>query len=68
MKPLEYGTSNEFNIPVCQLMSVFEHAVVSRDKGMLFGETFAAMRTAIASASVIEDNCLPGISLISCLR
>ncbi len=49
-------------------MSVFEHAVVSRDKGMLFGETFAAMRTAIASASVIEDNCLPGISLISCLR
>ena len=26
---------------------------------MLFGETFAAMGTAIASASIIEDNCLP---------
>ena len=26
---------------------------------MLFGEAFAAMRTAIASASVIEDNSLP---------
>ena len=35
------------------------HAVVSRDKGMLLGEAFAAMGTAISSASVIEDNCLP---------
>ena len=35
------------------------HAVVSWDKGVLFGEAFAAMGTAIASASVIEDNCLP---------
>ena len=29
VKPLEYGTSNEFNIPVFQLMSVFEHEVYS---------------------------------------
>ena len=35
------------------------HAVVSWDKGVLFGKAFSAMRTAIASASVIEDNCLP---------
>jgi len=35
------------------------HAVISWDKGMLFGEAFAAMRTAVASASVIEDNGLP---------
>ena len=32
------------------------HAVVSRDKGMLFGEAFAAMGTAVSSAPVIEDN------------
>ena len=30
------------------------HAVVSRDKGMLFGEAFAAMGTAVSSAPVIE--------------
>ena len=35
------------------------HAVVSRDKGMLLGEAFAAMGTAVSSASVIEDNRLP---------
>ena len=32
------------------------HAVVSRDKGMLFGEAFAAMGTAVSSALVIGDN------------
>ena len=35
------------------------HAVVSWDKGMLLGEAFAAMGTAVSSASVIEDNRLP---------
>ena len=32
------------------------HAVVSRDKGKLLGEAFAAMGTAVSSAPVIEDN------------
>lgn len=35
------------------------HAMVSRDKGMLLGETFAAMGAAVSSAPVIEDNRLP---------
>lgn len=33
--------------------------MVSRDKGVLFGEAFAAMGTAVSSAPVIEDNRLP---------
>ena len=32
------------------------HAVITRDKRMMFGKTFTAVRTAIASASVVENN------------